>query len=79
MLPTLPDQSVQTKTVQRRMYDAINILAALGLIHKDRKQLYFVGNDKINGVTLSLHRVTMSSVTVQRHQGKHCNQKSNFK
>jgi hypothetical protein len=39
------------------MYDAINILDALGLIHKDHKQLYFVGNDKINGVTLSLHRV----------------------
>lgn len=32
------------KNVQRRVYDALNVLSALGIIHKDRNRIHYKGN-----------------------------------
>ena len=31
------------KNVQRRVYDALNVLSALGIIHKDRNRIHYRG------------------------------------
>jgi hypothetical protein len=31
------------KNVQRRVYDALNVLSALGIIHKDRNKIHYRG------------------------------------
>jgi hypothetical protein len=31
------------KNVQRRVYDALNVLSALGIIHKDRNRIHYKG------------------------------------
>lgn len=37
------------KNVQRRVYDALNVLSALNIIRKDRNRIKFKGSPFING------------------------------
>lgn len=37
------------KNVQRRVYDALNVLSALCIIHKDRNRIHYKGILKHNG------------------------------
>lgn len=37
------------KNVQRRVYDALNVLSALNIIKKDRNKIKFKGSPFING------------------------------
>ena len=49
------------KNVQRRVYDALNVLSALGIIKKDRNRVKFRGGPFKRGVTGDLIRNPQSS------------------
>jgi hypothetical protein len=49
------------KNVQRRVYDALNVLSALGIIKKDRNRVKFRGGPFKRGVAGNLIRNPQSS------------------
>ena len=46
------------KNVQRRVYDALNVLSALGIINKDRNKIHYKGILKKDGNPLDTSKLT---------------------
>lgn len=42
------------KNVQRRVYDALNVLSALGIIKKDRNRIKYRGSPFISGSSIDI-------------------------
>lgn len=44
------------KNIQRRVYDAINVMCAIGILKKDKNNLYFQGGKSINSYILKSNK-----------------------
>ena len=48
ILQSKKDEQLNQKNIQRRVYDAINVMSAIGLIKKNKQKIQYIKEDKEN-------------------------------